>query len=80
MKLWKHNRLDQEYELSTDELATGFLASQWADSPMMLEPALSLYIGSALESSFDPTVPSERKDFNEVVDEVLKRRRAHGVL
>lgn len=32
MKLWKDNRIDQEWELVEEEIADRFLASKWADA------------------------------------------------
>lgn len=70
MKLWKENRLDQEWESTFEEIYQGFKASEWYDVPYPLERKLALYMTDSkyLNSTY------EKDDFLKLVDYIIKRR------
>lgn len=70
MKLWRENRLDQEWESTFEEIYQGFKNSEWYDVPYPLERKLSLYMTDSkyLNSTF------ERDDFHKLVDYIIRRR------
>lgn len=70
MKLYKDNRIDGEYELTTTEIADGFLASEYADWHTPLLRALHVYIGAGLNSTTEDHAGLDR-----VVDAIIAARR-----
>jgi len=68
LKLWRENRLDQEWELTFEEIYQGFMASGWYDVPYPLERKLALYITDTkyLNSTF------EKDDLHKLVDYIMK--------
>lgn len=71
MKLWYQNKLDQEREMSFEDIKKGFEASVFDTRDMPLERELSLYIGSGrggLNCSCDD------KDFESLVEYVVANR------
>ncbi len=70
MKLWRENRLDQEWESTFEEIYQGFKASEWYDVTYPLERKLALYMTDSkyLNSTY------EKADFSKLVDYIIKRR------
>ncbi|GAI71785.1 unnamed protein product, partial [marine sediment metagenome] len=70
MKLWRENRLDQEWESTFEEIYQRFKASEWYDVPYPLERKLALYMTDPkyLNSTY------EKDDFLKLVDYIIKRR------
>ena len=46
MKLWRDNKIDQEWELPEREIAERFFGSPYADEPVPLDRALRLFIAA----------------------------------
>lgn len=77
MKLWKDNRLDQEHEIPNEDVAAGYLASDYAKVAMPLERMLNLYIANpdGLSSTWgDPHNAEDRHDFDAVLDLIVDNR------
>lgn len=80
MKLWKDNKVDAEWELPDDEVASRFLASKYANPeeyPWPLERRLRVFISDnepdGLQSVFDWEDPS----YSSVLD-IIEARPAAG--
>jgi len=71
MKLWRENRIDQEWESTFEEIYRGYKASEWYDVAYPLERKLALYMTDSkyLNSTY------EKDDFLKLVDYIIKRRR-----
>jgi hypothetical protein len=44
VKLWRDNKVSQEWERSEEDIAAGFHASPWADHPWPLDRKLRAYL------------------------------------
>lgn len=71
IKLWRENRLDQEWEIKLQNLAKGFVESEYYKrymEGMLLERCIRGYITASdgLNSVF------EERDFNEIFSAVRK--------
>ncbi len=83
MKLWKGNRISQEWELSNKEIAKQFLKSKYARSEHFTATDLVLFISSkdGLNSSWDweQTKGSIEgsKDMLEILDIIDKTQEAN---
>lgn len=76
MKLWTHNKISGEYELSEQDGVDRFVASTYADDPWPLNRALGVFIGyhepNGLASAWKVGDPA----FERTVDLILPAWRA----
>ena len=75
MKLWKDNKIDEEFNLSNPQIAEGFLKSKWCRQPehWPLERRLLVFIAApeidgGLSSVFEP---KDGKDLDDICSRVL---------
>ena len=69
MRLYRNNRIDQPFELSTDEIVGGFWRDHSPDEIGMLDRALRHWLSG--HGAWDPTDPVDADAYEEVFDAVL---------
>lgn len=75
MKLWKNNRVDQEWELADEEIIRRFKASEYAKADMGTDRALRLFLTGSEERGGLASVFVE-KEFTPLVRRLVKVRRS----
>jgi len=73
MKFWKNNRLDAEFDLPIEQVATLFAESEWAALPWLLDRSLRAFLTD--QAGPVCAVWDDEEAFNALLDLVLTRRR-----
>lgn len=70
LTVWRNNRLDQEESIPLEQLAEGFLHSEYADAEMVLERAVGLYLMNVEHATWE-----DRQAFGTLCDLIVEKAR-----